>query len=243
MPSRISRSLAGEREHRLLGRGQGRPSPAPTARSCTSRAARGTGCRTRPEGRPAGARSAIGPCERCQTSERSRSSCASTPPARSLMQPPPRGEAAAEQQRRVRQQVVTPAPGRVGREPTHRRQNAILRSHERGFCRADRPRRAPAPRRDPHRPRPSAHGRHRPRARVLRRRARVRRHHRAARHPRLGHDRRRAVPERRRLSPPPRVQHLEVRGRRRRSPTASAACTTSRSCSRPARTSPTSSGG
>ena len=47
----------------------------------------------------------------------------------------------------------------------------------------------------------------------------------------------------RRLSPPPRLQHLEVGRRRRRSPTASPACTTSRSATRRAPGSPTRCGG
>ena len=73
------------------------------------------------------------------------------------------------------------------------------------------------------RPHPPAHGRHRPDPRLLRRRARVRRDRRGPRCARLGHDRRHPVRVRRRLPPPPRLQHLEVEGRpaharRRRGP-------------------------
>ena len=70
----------------------------------------------------------------------------------------------------------------------------------------------------PDRPHPPAHGRHRPDPRLLRRRARVRRDLRGARRARLGHHRRHPVPVGRRLPPPPRLQHVEVEGRRRRTP-------------------------
>ena len=74
----------------------------------------------------------------------------------------------------------------------------------------------PAPDRSRHhdRPRPPAHGRHRPGARLLCRRPRLRRRAGGARRAGLGHDRRHPVRVGRRLSPPPRLQHLEV-GRRR----------------------------
>ena len=74
--------------------------------------------------------------------------------------------------------------------------------------------------------------RHRPRARLLRRRARLRRRRRGARRARLGHDGRHPLRLRRRLSPSPRLQHVEVGRRRRRSPTASPGCTTSPSAIR-----------
>ena len=65
-----------------------------------------------------------------------------------------------------------------------------------------------------HRPRPSAHGRHRPRARLLRRPSRLRRRRRSARRARLGHHGGHPLRLRRRLSPSPGLQHVEVGGRR-----------------------------
>ena len=87
-------------------------------------------------------------------------------------------------------------------------------------------RRRPPGRGAAHGPRPPACRRPRRRARVLRGRARLRAD---------GHVSRRALPRRRRLSPPPRAQHLARRGRRARRRTAPSGCASGRSCSTPKR--------